>query len=197
MRKAETTKQSIISKAAVLFNEKGIAGTSIEDVLRASKVAKGCLYGHFKSKEDLSYASVDYLFELIAQRQQDQLGKHDSPVAKLFAFVELNKNPLIPYITGGCPIINLATETDDTNPNIKKKTRKMITQTINLVEGIIKAGIFCGELSNRLDPKSFAISMVSSLEGANAISRIMNSNLPMHETIKSIKENLSRYILQK
>ena len=39
MSKAEKTKQMIIEQAAVIFNEKGVAGTSIDDILKASKVA--------------------------------------------------------------------------------------------------------------------------------------------------------------
>jgi len=45
--KAERTRQFIIEQAAPLFNERGVAGVSIDDVLKVTRVAKGCLYGHF------------------------------------------------------------------------------------------------------------------------------------------------------
>ena len=195
MKKAEHTKRTIVEKAAVVFNEKGIAGASIDDILRASKVAKGCLYGHFESKEELCYASVDYLFELICTRQDEQTGKHKSALDRLLAFFDLNKNPLNPYITGGCPIINLATEADDTNPKIKKKLRTVITKTLLLLTGIMEDGIQCGEFSKTLHPESFAMNIVSALEGANAISRIMNSNKPMKNAINYLKADLLTYCL--
>ena len=193
MKKAENTKRTIIEKASIVFNEKGIAGASIDDILRASKVAKGCLYGHFESKEELSYASVDHLFELVCNRQDKQTAKHDSALNKLLAFFDLNKNPLNPYITGGCPIINLATEADDTNPKIKKKIRNVIAQTLSLLTGIMEEGIRSGEFSQTLHPESFAMSIISALEGANAISRIMNTNKPMHNAISYLKADLARY----
>ena len=54
LTKAERTKQFILETAAPIFNQKGISGANIDDVLSATKLTKGCLYGHFESKEDLA-----------------------------------------------------------------------------------------------------------------------------------------------
>lgn len=65
LTKAEKTKQFILETAAPLYNEKGVSGVSIDDVLAAAKVTKGCLYGHFENKEDLSLQVVDLLLKKI------------------------------------------------------------------------------------------------------------------------------------
>ncbi|WP_429396351.1 TetR/AcrR family transcriptional regulator [Mucilaginibacter lappiensis] len=39
---------------ATLFNTKGIAGTSLNDIPEATKLAKGILYVHFENKEAIS-----------------------------------------------------------------------------------------------------------------------------------------------
>jgi len=126
MSKAEKKRLHIIEKAALIFNEKGIAGTSIDEILEASHTTKGCLYGHFNSKEELSYASVDYLLQKLTDRRTLMLEKQTTAAAKIFAFLDMNKDPLNSYINGGCPIVNLSTETDDTNPVIRKKVKHMI-----------------------------------------------------------------------
>lgn len=46
LRKAEKTKQFILETASPIYNEKGISGVSIDDVLESTKLTKGCIYGH-------------------------------------------------------------------------------------------------------------------------------------------------------
>jgi len=193
MSKAEKTKQRIIEEAAVIFNEKGISGTSIEDVLKATKIAKGCLYGHFESKEELSYASVDYLLAKVTDRRDAVMRIEKTARCKIFAFIDSNKNPLIPYINGGCPLINLATESDDTSPVIKKKVRITVNQTIKLLSGILREGVESGEFSLTLNAEDFAMQMFVSIEGANALCRVLNSNKPMQVVMSSLKMQLDSF----
>jgi hypothetical protein len=48
MTKAERTKKYIVEKAADLINRKGIAGTSLSDIMEATQLAKGGVYGNLK-----------------------------------------------------------------------------------------------------------------------------------------------------
>jgi TetR/AcrR family transcriptional repressor of nem operon len=61
LTKAERTKQFILETAAPIFNQKGISGANIDDVLADTKLTKGCLYGHFDGKEDLALQVVDFM----------------------------------------------------------------------------------------------------------------------------------------
>lgn len=63
MTKAERTKKFIIEQAAPIYNEKGVAGTNVDDVLDATKLTKGAIYSHFKNKDDLSMQVTDYLLD--------------------------------------------------------------------------------------------------------------------------------------
>lgn len=192
--RSENTRQNIVEKAALLFNEKGIAGTSIDDILRASKVAKGCLYGHFESKEELSYASVDYLMDKIVSNRAIALNKHKTAKDKIFAFFQLVKNPLITPFDGGCPIINISTETDDTSPVIKKKMRTMLENSLIFFKSILDTGIENGELSAQLDTEGYATKMFMAIEGANGLCRILNSLKPMQAIIRSLKAELEQFL---
>jgi len=57
--KGVQTKQNIINKSLQLFSVKGYYNTSINDILEATGLTKGGLYGHFKSKEEIWYAVYD------------------------------------------------------------------------------------------------------------------------------------------
>jgi TetR/AcrR family transcriptional repressor of nem operon len=54
--KGAQTRQKIIEKSLQLFSVKGYFNTSISDILQATGLTKGGLYGHFQSKEDIWYA---------------------------------------------------------------------------------------------------------------------------------------------
>lgn len=51
--RTETTKNEILDVSENLFIEKGYEQTTINDILIASGIAKGSLYYHYKSKEDV------------------------------------------------------------------------------------------------------------------------------------------------
>jgi AcrR family transcriptional regulator len=65
-------KQTDIMRAAVrLFSEKGYNSTSVEEIAKASGMAKGSFYKHFSSKEDLVYQ----ICALIPKRIETELVK--------------------------------------------------------------------------------------------------------------------------
>lgn len=57
----ERTKKLIAEKAKVIFEKKGYAGTSMEDIRAFSEISKGSIYYHFKSKEELFLYTVEKL----------------------------------------------------------------------------------------------------------------------------------------
>jgi len=193
MTKAERTKQMIIEQAAPIFNRKGIAGTSVDDVLAAAKVAKGCLYGHFASKEELSYASADYLLKKLAEKRDSVMGKETTAKGKVFAFMDLNKDPMNSLFVGGCPILNLSVEADDTNPVIKQKIQTIIKNAAGLLVGALREGIRTGEFSDRLDPEEYAMKMFAAIEGGNMICLAMSDSKYMTSIIKSLRNELESY----
>lgn len=196
MKKSERTRQFIIEQAADLFNEKGIAGTSIDEVLQAAKVAKGCLYGHFQSKEELAYASAEYLLDKLTSHRNRLIQEQKTSIEKLMAFAEVTKNPLDgSFIHGGCPILNFAVDADDTNPAIREKVQSIVRQTIRMLTGIVKDGVKAGEISPAVNAEEVAVRMFATVEGAIMMSRVTGSPLPMKTAVKAMKKELATYSL--
>jgi TetR/AcrR family transcriptional regulator, transcriptional repressor for nem operon len=193
MPRPETTRQVLIEKAAVMFNERGIAGTAVDDILKASKVAKASLYGHFPGKAELSYATVDYMLGRIVEKRNLAIAEGKTAKDKIFAFMQFVKNPINSIIDGGCPVINLSVESDDTSPIIKKKVRTMIENSFKLFTSILQEGIDSGQLSPKLNPEEFAQRMFISVEGANAICRVLGSVKPMHVILKGFRAELESH----
>ncbi|GAB3890216.1 TetR/AcrR family transcriptional regulator [Larkinella knui] len=193
LTKSERTKQFILETAAPLFNQRGIAGVHIDDVLDATKLTKGCLYGHFESKEDLSLQVIDLLLAKMSEQIGIAISKADTAKGKIFAFLDLYKNPLDTYIPGGCPIFNTAVESDDHYPLVKEKVAGVIRKGQELAVTILKQGIESGEFSPDLDAVIYAFKMVAAVEGGVVLCRAMNTAKPMHGLIKSLKSELDSY----
>lgn len=193
LTKAERTKQFIIETAAPIYNQKGISGANIDDVLDATKLTKGCLYGHFENKEDLSLQVIDYMIENNSKKLLSMISKEKTAKRKIFNYFDFYKNPIETHIKGGCPLINMAVESDDNFPRVKEKIAEVFRQGQNMFVEILKQGIQNGEFSNELLPEIYAFKAVAAIEGAVVMCRIMNTAKPMQGLIKSLKIELENY----
>lgn len=195
LTKAEKTKQFILETAVPLYNEKGISGVNIDDVLEATKLTKGCLYGHFENKEDLSEQVIDLALKKVSEKIREAVAKGKTPKGKLIAFIDFYKNPIETFISGGCPIFNTAVESDDNYPVMKKKVAKVLRIGQEELVGLLQEGIQIGEFSKDLDPAVFAFKMVAAIEGGIVMCRVMETAKPMQGLLKSLKMELEHYSL--
>jgi TetR/AcrR family transcriptional repressor of nem operon len=53
-QRGEGTRRCILDEAALSFARRGYAGTSLNDVIKATGLTKGAFYFHFSSKEALA-----------------------------------------------------------------------------------------------------------------------------------------------
>jgi len=193
LTKAERTKQFILETAAPIFNQKGISGANIDDVLAATKLTKGCLYGHFEGKEDLALQVVDFMLKTNGEKMVSTISKGKTAKAKVFAFLDFYKDPLNTYLKGGCPIFNVAVESDDHFPTIKEKIAGVIRRGQEIFVGVLKQGIEDREFSDKLDPAVYAFKAVAAVEGAVIMCRSMNTAKPMASLLKNLKAELESY----
>jgi len=195
LTKAERTKQFILETAVPLYNEKGISGVNIDDILEATKLTKGCLYGHFENKEDLSEQVIDLSLKMVSDRIRAAVYQAKTVKGKVFAFLDFYKDPIETYISGGCPILNTGVEADDNYPIIKEKVAKVFRIGQQELAGVLQEGINIGEFSSKLDPVVFAFKLVASVEGGIVMCRVMGTAKPMQGLIKSLKSELEQYTI--
>ncbi|NWL89029.1 MULTISPECIES: TetR/AcrR family transcriptional regulator [unclassified Paenibacillus] len=70
VKDAEERRNEILDAADELFAQKGFDGTSTNDILEKVGIARGTLYYHFKSKEDIMDALIDrYSVRLLGTAQ--------------------------------------------------------------------------------------------------------------------------------
>ncbi|WP_316633874.1 TetR/AcrR family transcriptional regulator [uncultured Flavobacterium sp.] len=193
LTKAEKTKQFILETAVPLYNEKGISGVHIDDVLAATKLTKGCLYGHFENKEDLSEQVIDLALKMTSDKIRAAVSKGKTAKGKIFAFMDFYKNPIDTQIPGGCPIFNNAVESDDNYPVVKQKIARIFRAGQEELTALLQQGIASGEFSSELDAGVFAFKMVAAIEGGIVMCRVMDTVKPLQGLIKSLKSELEQY----
>src|SRR5579875_1473045 len=73
--KGARTRARIVEKAAALIHERGVAGTTLEDVKVAAEVSGSQMYHYFPDKDELVQAVIDYQAETIVGRQRQAFGR--------------------------------------------------------------------------------------------------------------------------
>ena len=89
-RKKEETRQKIIAAAVRLFNQQGLAATSMEQIAQAADIAKGTLYAYFPVKEAIIVAFMQASFQDQNPRRTQQLHElPDTPARMRLIFADL------------------------------------------------------------------------------------------------------------
>lgn len=71
VKEAEERRNEILDAADELFFQKGFDGTSTNDIIEKVGIARGTLYYHFKSKEDIMDALIDrYNLRILGAAQE-------------------------------------------------------------------------------------------------------------------------------
>ena len=189
--KGRQTRRDIVRKAAPLFNQKGFAGTSMSDLMAATGLQKGGLYRHFESKELLAQEAFDYAWARAVSGRLDSLDEVPGAVGRLQGMIANFINKREGLVPGGCPLMNAAVEADDGNTVLRARARKALAGWTDRVAAIVRDGITKGEIDASVDPQEFADVFVGVLEGALMISRLRQSEAPLHAASKFLSASLA------
>ncbi len=96
VKTAEERKNEILDVAEQLFAEKGFDNASTNDIINRIGIARGTLYHHFKSKEEILDAIVERMTR--------------TGIARAKAIVSDKKVPILDRLTGAILALNINTE---------------------------------------------------------------------------------------
>ena len=171
--KSDMTRQMILEKSAVLFNLQGFSGTSMKDIMEATGLSKGGLYGNFKTKEDIALAAYEQAVETVWEEVKKRTKVIDNSLDKLKAVVYFYKERILdPPVEGGCPIQNTAIDADDGNPVLREKVRRTVDSWRANIAGNLERGMKRGEVKLDVNASDFAIQFIGILEGGIMLSRL-------------------------
>ena len=91
------TKRKIFETSMKLFAEKGYDGTSIEEITSEVGVAKGTLYYHFSSKEEIFNFLIEEGMNLLKNSIKIKIHKQDKYIDKIRAIVLIQIKIIVKY----------------------------------------------------------------------------------------------------
>jgi TetR/AcrR family transcriptional repressor of nem operon len=189
MSKAERTRQFIIEKTAPVFNAKGYAGTSINDLTEATGLTKGSIYGNFENKDEVALAAFDYNFERVITFIKSRMDDRSSSIDKLLVYPETYRNFLtLPILQTGCPINNTAAESDDTHPLLKEKVAKALAFWRERLENRVLIGIENDEIKADTDVNEFVSVLISLIQGSVIQVKVTGKIAPLNTTMNYLEK---------
>lgn len=190
MRKGELTRERIIAQAAPLFNQRGFAGCSMQDIMDATGLEKGGLYRHFASKEELAVEVFRYAVDRINALRNEHIDREHGALAELRSFVQRFVE-IRSDVPGGCMIFNTAIEQDDGNPVLRGLALKAIGDWKARLGKIVEQGIRRGEIRTGTMPRRVANVIIATLEGALTISRLEASRTALEDARHALESYLA------
>ena len=136
------TKRKIFETSMKLFAEKGYDATSIEEITATVGVAKGTLYYHFSSKEEIFNFLVEEGMKLLQNSIDIKTAKFSNYIDKIKAIVLIQIKIVAKYED----LITILLSQFWGNEARHQKCQKHILEYVNKIENIVKEGINKGEI---------------------------------------------------
>lgn len=171
---AMSNRDRLIEAAAKLLYRRGFAATSVEDVLRAARVARSNFYYHFPDKLALARDVVRHWIgvydrELVAPALDHKSLPPSGRVQRLFLLAERTQDPAAGLV--GCPLGGLALELSQFDATIRRDLSGYFRQLAHRLAETIAEGIHSRDLRRVAAAGEVARLAVSVLEGALLLSR--------------------------
>lgn len=197
MRQPLITKENVLLEATKLFNTKGYKTTSISDITSATGYSKGAIYRHFENKDALEMEVFEKMMATIFTIMTVKIKEKENAKDKLFALLEIFENYINnPYIKGGCPLLNVAIEMDDTNDPLKQKAQQALLTLKNSIIKIIENGKKFKQVKSTIDENLFATIVIATVEGGIMMSKLQNNNKDISTVIIHLKNWIKTSIIK-
>jgi AcrR family transcriptional regulator len=168
--RGRASRERIVERAAELFAERGIAGTSVDEVLAAAGAGKGQFYHYFRGRDELAAAAVGFRCAQVVTGLTEALGS----VSSLTGLEEA----LAGFMAGfeqlgmpGCPIGTLASEVSGRNEEARLQAAAGFDAWERLLADALERMRERGELRADAEPAALATGLLASIEGGMVLSQ--------------------------
>ncbi|WP_454052796.1 TetR/AcrR family transcriptional regulator [Clostridium sp. Marseille-Q7071] len=134
------TRETILNSAIKVFSTKGYDGATMDDVAIVGGVAKGTLYYHFKSKEELFKYVIDEGIKNMEEKSSSVLSLEQEPIDKIRALIKIQLEIVHEYKD----FFRVALSELWGNEERQKDLRNTIKQHIEYLSNHIKKAIEAG-----------------------------------------------------
>jgi TetR/AcrR family acrAB operon transcriptional repressor len=164
---AALTRKVLIDAALNVFNHKGYAQTTLEEVAKKARVTRGAIYWHFGNKFEMFYAVLQELYKKADARVKKIIDADQRPLSKLhhlmreFFLIVSNEEEF-----GIIEEVQLfKTRKGEEFSRLYKDHVENVKAMRELLKGLVREGIAAGEFNSRIDPDVTILALMSYIAG--------------------------------
>lgn len=177
--KGEATREKIVAAAERLILSKGYAGTTLDDILDATRLTKGAFFHHFSGKGDLAravverYAETDFALFASWSERADRLS--DDPLERVLIFLKLFEE----YLDGlgkpfpGCVFASYTYESRQFGPQVHDYIRARLRSWIGLYEKKLAALVKARPPARAVTARALSEMIATIIEGGFVMANAM------------------------
>ena len=176
MAKAATTRERILDHGLAIMSRAGLSGVTLGTLAEDVGMSKSGLFAHFKSKEDVQIALLDYTSEFGRPYVVEPAMSAPEGRPRLKALVEhwFGWAPRS-GLPGGCPVAAGMFEYDDLEGPVRDKLRQMESDWRGFLAGLTRAAVDKGQLRADLDIDQFVWELAGIYLSHHAAQRFLKS----------------------
>jgi AcrR family transcriptional regulator len=174
-REREARREEILNAAHAVFIEKGLTGSTVDDIAAAAELSKGTIYLYFHSKEDLYLAVMNRGIDIMQEMFERAIGTGENPIKLIwnlgeayYAFFQDHRDYFRMFSFFESPQFH-SLVSEEMMAQCMMRDKK----TWDLVSGVIKRAIDAGLFHAGLDPLEVGIILWSN---SNGLLRQLNAN---------------------
>ena len=164
----ERTRTAILTAAAELATVEGLDGLSIGRLADHVGMSKSGVFAHFRSKEELQYATVDTAREIYDREVTQLVLQAPEGAARVYAYCDAFLAHLERSVfPGGCFFISAASELEAKTGPVRDYVKKAFEELVQVFADSIERAQELGELDPEADSAQILFELDSLLLMAN------------------------------
>ncbi len=185
--KGRRSRDAIVEAAAELMRRRGIAATSVDDVLAASGTGKSQLYHYFRGKQDLTVAMLRRQFELVLGSQpslldpsSDDIGPWRDEIVRTYRQSRSRT----------CPLGVFAGQVVE-EPVLGKELAGLFDQWRLAITGLVRRAQDAGHLRADVDPGAAGTALLAAMQGGIMLSQLQGDERPLEHSLDHVIADLT------
>ena len=180
--KGARTRARIVEAAAALIHERGVAGTTLEDVKLAAEVSGSQMYHYFPDKNELVQAVIDYQAETIVHHQGHVLSSANGVEAwRYFVITAAKRTKAI----GGCPLGSLGGQLAESDPEARALIAAAFDRWAAVIGDALRSLDADGQLPSDIDPDDLATTLLATIQGGLLLAQVQRSTRPFETAVNT------------
>jgi TetR/AcrR family transcriptional repressor of nem operon len=172
-RRRKFSEEEIADAAIEIFMSKGYRATSIQDVVEATNIQPGSLYGAFGSKSGLFEAVLDRYdatSPVLSVVEHSETAPPKETIVRLLEDIARGR-PLVKR-PRGCLITNSATELAGADAAMAARVRKSLQRLEDALCRLVERGQESGEFTNGQPARDLARYLVTVIQGLQVMTKV-------------------------